>query len=93
VSEKAEPLYRDGVVVHHVTRARCIMSRAELDEVLVAEGGRRMWILGDLTLLSPERSYLSPALKARLRVITTSFLYIGRDGDTFVGCYEPGSFR
>jgi 4-amino-4-deoxy-L-arabinose transferase-like glycosyltransferase len=93
VSEKAEPLYRDGVVVHHVTRARCIMSRAELDEVLEAEGGRRTWILGDLTLLSPERSYLSPALKARLRAITTSLLYIGRDDDTFVGCYEPGGPR
>lgn len=91
VSERAEPLYRDGFVVHHVTGARCIRSRAELDRVLEAHSEQRIWILGDLTLLSPDRNYFSPELKTRLRAIAGSLLYVGRDGDTFVACRERRS--
>ncbi len=89
VSEKAERLVRGGVAVHHVTNARILATRAELDQVLAAESGHRIWILGDLNLLGEDSRHFSPELKARLRELCRPTLYVGRDLDTFVARREP----
>jgi 4-amino-4-deoxy-L-arabinose transferase-like glycosyltransferase len=89
VSEKVERLYRDGVVVHYVSGVRCLTSLDELDQALAAESGRRLWILGDLNLLSDEAWYFSSGMKVRLREIAVPQAFLGRDSNTFVACYPP----
>ena len=91
VSEKAERLVRNGVAVHHVTNARILATPGELDAVLAAESGHRIWILGDLALLGDESRHFSPELKARLRELFRPTLYVGRDLDTFVARREPAA--
>jgi len=87
VSERVEPLYRDGVIVHHVTGVRCLTTPEELDRALAAESGRHLWVLGDLNLLSDESRYFSPAMKVKLRELARPRVYLGRDFDTFVARY------
>lgn len=89
VSEKAERLVRNGVTVHHVTGARCITSVDELEHMLAAESGRRLWILGDLHLLGDQSRYFSPPMKAKLREFAQKPLLLGRDLDTFVARRDP----
>jgi len=89
VTEKPERLFRDGHVVHHVTGVRCLTSPAELDSMLVAESSHRIWILGDLNLLSDSNRHFSPPMKRALADLLLPPLYLGRDHDTVVARRDP----
>jgi hypothetical protein len=91
VSEKAERLGRDGRVLHHVTGVRCLTSPDELDQVLAADRGRRLWILGDLHLLGDGSPYFSAAMKERLRPLAARIVHLGRDVDTFAARRDPAA--
>ena len=64
VTERPERLLKDGHVVHHVTGARCLTSPAELDSMLAAESGHRIWVLADSNLLGEPNRYFSSPMKA-----------------------------
>ena len=89
VSEKAGRLLKDGHVVHHVTGARCLTSPAELDSMLLAESEHRIWIFGDLNLLSNSNQHFSPPMKQALSKLLLPPLYLGRDHDTVVARRDP----
>jgi 4-amino-4-deoxy-L-arabinose transferase-like glycosyltransferase len=90
VAEGAQRAGRNGVTLHHVTGARTIRSPAELDQVLAAERGRRVWILTDSILLGAKSRYFSPDMKARLRTLASPIRGRGRDGVTVVACFDRG---
>jgi 4-amino-4-deoxy-L-arabinose transferase-like glycosyltransferase len=84
VSEKATRIMRGDQVVHHVTGVRCLTSLDELDQVLASEREHRIWLLGDLNMLSDESASFTPAMKSRLREIATPWHYLGHDLNTLV---------
>jgi hypothetical protein len=84
VSKDATGMRREDGVFHHVTGARCITAVEELDQVLAAERHHRVWLLGDLQMLSDASSSFSPVMKARLRALALPWHYLGRDSNTLV---------
>jgi hypothetical protein len=93
VTEKADRLYRDGQVTHHVTGIPCINSPAGLAAMLEAERDHRVWILGDLNLLSRSNRHFSPEMKQALSALLLPPLYLGRDHDTVVARRDALSDR
>ena len=91
VSENATRIMRDDQVVHHVTGVHCLTSLDELDRVLASERGHRIWLLGDLNMLSDESASFTPAMKSRLREIATPWHYLGHDLNTLVRRIDPHS--
>jgi hypothetical protein len=89
VTERPERLFRNGHVVHHVTGVRCLTSPAELDSMLVAESGHRIWILGDLNLLGNTNRHFTPPMKQVLTKLLLPPLYLGRDHITVVSRLDP----
>ncbi len=82
-----------GTVRHHITGVRCLVTPEELDQVLSAEAGHRLWIFGDRNLLSPGSRHFSPPMKERLTELCRPIDFLGRDRNTFVSRREPPSAR
>jgi Dolichyl-phosphate-mannose-protein mannosyltransferase len=82
-----------GPVRHHITGVRCLVTPEEIEQVLAAEAGHRLWIFGDLNLLAPRSRHFSPPMKQHLIELCRPIVYLGRDRNTFVSRHEPALAR
>ncbi len=87
VSERTEDFGGWIPVRHHITGARRVVTLADLEQILAAERGHRLWVFSDLNVLAPDNSYFSPDMKARLLEIAAPPVHLGRDGVTCVAVH------